>query len=62
MWTEDLRWAWKLRDQKRKLEKEAQKSQSTQQSNEQLELYAADLEHENDTEPSILNKSVKDVT
>ena len=54
MWTEDLRWAWKLRDQKRNLEKEAQNSQSTQENNELSKLYTADLEHENNTEATIL--------
>lgn len=66
MWTEDLKWAWKLRDQKRKQDKEDQNSQSTRESKELLELYAADLEHENDMEASILqcnkNKPVDDVT
>lgn len=63
MWTEDLKWAWKLRDQKRKQAKEDQNSQSTQESKELLELYAADLEHENDME-ALMNKNepAKDVT
>ncbi|XP_078358554.1 tetratricopeptide repeat protein 33-like [Oculina patagonica] len=66
MWTEDLKWAWKLRDQKRKQDKEDQNCQSAQESRELLELYAADLEHENDIEAPILknnkNEPAKDVT
>lgn len=46
MWTEDLHWAWKLRDQKRQQDKEKLDSISTQQSKELLELYAADLDTE----------------
>lgn len=46
MWTEDLHWAWKLRDQKRQQDKEKLDSTSTQQSKELSELYAADLDTE----------------
>jgi len=46
MWTEDLHWAWKLRDQKRQQDKEKLDSISTQHSKERLELYAADLDTE----------------
>ena len=54
MWKEDLHWAWKLRDQKRKQEKENyMNSRSTQETKEYLELYAEDLEQDNDFEASI---------
>lgn len=46
MWTEDLHWAWKLRDQKRQQDKEKLDSISTQHSKELSELYAADLDTE----------------
>lgn len=46
MWTEDLHWAWKLRDQKRQQEKEKLDSISTQHSKELSELYTADLDTE----------------
>lgn len=46
MWTEDLHWAWKLRDQKRQQDKEKLDSISTQHSKELLELYTADLDTE----------------
>lgn len=46
MWTEDLHWAWKLRDQKRQQDKEKLDSISTQQSKELSELYAADVDTE----------------
>ena len=46
MWTEDLHWAWKLRDQKRQQNKEKLDSISTQHSKERLELYTADLDTE----------------
>lgn len=44
MCTEDLHWAWKLRDQKRQQERKHCNSASTQESKELLELYAADIE------------------
>ena len=53
MWIEDLHWAWKLRDQKRKQEKDNNNSRSTQDTEELWELYAEDLEQENDFEASI---------
>ena len=67
IWTEDLQWAWKLRDQKRKQDKDNSNSTSTQESKELLELYAEDLEQDNDFEASILKcnhkkEPVKDVT
>ena len=46
MWTEDLHWAWKLRDQKRQQDKEKRDSISTQHSKELSELSAADLDTE----------------
>lgn len=46
MWTEDLHWAWKLRDQKRQQDNEKLDSTSTQHSKELSELYAADLDTE----------------
>ena len=46
MWTEDLHWAWKLRDQKRQQDKEKRDSISTQHSKERSELYTADLDTE----------------
>ena len=46
MWTEDLHWAWKLRDQKRQQDKEKLDSISTQHSKELSELYTADLDAE----------------
>ncbi|CAH3124160.1 unnamed protein product [Porites lobata] len=46
MWTEDLHWAWKLRDQKRQQDKEKLDSISTQHSKELSELYTADLDTE----------------
>ena len=46
MWTEDLHWAWKLRDQKRQQDKEKLDSISTHHSKELSELYAADLDTE----------------
>ena len=46
MWTEDLHWAWKLRDEKRQQDKEKLNSISTQQSKELSELYIADLDTE----------------
>ena len=46
MWTEDLHWAWKLRDQKRQQDKEKLDSISTQHSKELSELYAAGLDTE----------------
>lgn len=46
MWTEDLHWAWKLRDQKRQQDKEKLDSISTQHSKERSELYTADLDTE----------------
>ena len=46
MWTEDLHWAWKLRDQKRQQNKEKLDSISTQHSKERSELYTADLDTE----------------
>ena len=46
MWTEDLHWAWKLRDQKRQQDKEKLDTISTQHSKELSELYAADLDTE----------------
>ena len=46
MWTEDLHWAWKLRDEKRQQEKEKLDSISTQHSKELSELYTADLDTE----------------
>ena len=46
MWTEDLHWASKLRDQKRQQDKEKLDSISTQHSKELSELYAADLDTE----------------
>ena len=46
MWTEDLHWAWKLRDEKRQQDKEKLDSISTQHSKELSELYAADLDTE----------------
>lgn len=46
MWTEDLHWAWKLRDQKRQQDKEKLDSISTQHSKELSELYAADVDTE----------------
>lgn len=67
MWTEDLQWAWKLRDQKWKQDKDNSNSISTQESKELLELYAEDLEQDNDFKASILKcnhekEPVKDVT
>ena len=59
MWTEDLHWAWKLRDQKRKQEKDNSNSRSTQDTKELQELYTEDLEQDNDFEASILKCSVK---
>ena len=52
MWTEDLHWAWKLRDQKRKQEKD-DNTRSTQDTKELQELYTEDLEQDNDFEASI---------
>lgn len=46
MWTEDLHWAWKLRDQKRQQDKEKLDSISTQHSKELSELYTANLDTE----------------
>lgn len=46
MWTEDLHWAWKLRDEKRQQDKEKLDSISTQHSKELSELYTADLDTE----------------
>ena len=46
MWTEDLHWAWKLRDQKRQQEREKINSATSQESQELLEFYAADLEND----------------
>ena len=46
MWTEDLHWAWKLRDQKRQQDKEKLDSIRTQHSKELSELYTADLDTE----------------
>lgn len=53
MWTEDLHWAWKLRDQNRKQEKDNSNSRSTQDTRELQELYAEDLGQDNDVEASI---------
>lgn len=46
MWTEDLHWAWKLRDEKRQQDKEKLDSISTQHSKELSELYTADIDTE----------------
>ena len=46
MWTEDLHWAWKLRDQKRQQDKEKLDSISTPHSKELSGLYTADLDTE----------------
>ncbi|XP_020623707.1 tetratricopeptide repeat protein 33-like [Orbicella faveolata] len=48
MWTEDLHWAWKLRDQKRKQEKDNSSSRSIQDTQELQELYAEDLDQDDD--------------
>lgn len=53
MWTEDLHWAWKLRDEKRKQEKDNSNSTSIQDTIELRELYAEDLGQDNDFEASI---------
>ena len=52
MWTEDLHWAWKLREEKRKQEKD-NNSRSTQDTKELQELYAEDLEQDNHFEASV---------
>lgn len=57
-WTEDLHWAWKLRDEKRKQEEDNCNSRSTQDTKELQELYAEDLEQDNDFEASILKCNV----
>ena len=58
-WTEDLHWAWKLRDEKRKQEEDKIcNSRSTQDTKELQELYAEDLEQDNDFEASILKCNV----
>ena len=48
MWMEDLRWAWKLRDEKWQKERVDCKcnSMTTQEHKELLELYAADFEND----------------
>lgn len=56
MWTEDLHWAWKLRDQKRQQDKEKLDSISTQHSKELSELYAADLDTEAEKDEFVKNK------
>ena len=48
MWTEDLHWAWKLRDQKWKQEKDNSSSRSIQDTQELQELYAEDLDQDDD--------------
>ena len=53
MWTEDLHWAWKLRDEKRKQEKDNSNSRSTQDTKELQALYAEDLRQDSDFEASI---------
>lgn len=56
MWTEDLHWAWKLRDQKRQQDKEKLDSISTQHRKELSELYAADLDTEAEKDEFVKNK------
>ncbi|XP_067038739.1 tetratricopeptide repeat protein 33-like [Acropora muricata] len=61
MWTEDLRWAWKLRDQKRQQEKINSKcnSKTTEKDKEVWKIYAADLGSEicqNDEEQIVTSK------
>lgn len=61
MWTEDLRWAWKLRDQKRQQEKLNSKcnSKATEKDKEVWKIYAADLGSEicqNDEEQIVTSK------
>lgn len=61
MWTEDLRWAWKLRDQKRQQEKLNSKcnSKTTEKDKEVWKIYAADLGSEicqNDEEQIVASK------
>lgn len=53
MWTEDLHWAWKLRDEKRKQEKDNSNSRSTQDTKELQALYVEDLGQDSDFEASI---------
>lgn len=61
MWTDDLRWAWKLRDQKRQQEKENSEcnSKTTEKNKEVWKMYAADLGSEicqNDEEQIVTSK------
>ena len=48
MWTEDLHWAWKLRDEKRQKEKQDGKcnSAATEEDKKLWKIYAADITNE----------------
>lgn len=61
MWTEDLLWAWKLRDQKRKQDENKNgRNLPEQESKELLELYASDLEQEKEMERTSMNLITKE--
>lgn len=61
MWTEDLHWAWKLRDQKRKQDENKNgRNLPEQESKELLELYASDLEQEKEMERTSMNLITKE--
>ena len=62
MWTEDLHWAWKLRDEKWRTERADCKCNSitTQEHQELLELYAADFENDIGKDKAALPKCSKE--
>ena len=61
MWSEDLHWAWKLREQKRKRDEiKNSTNPSVLESKELFELYATDLGQEIEMEQTPLNLITKE--
>lgn len=61
MWSEDLHWAWKLREQKRKQDETKNSTNpSVLESKELFELYATDLGQEIEMEQTPLNLITKE--
>ena len=61
MWSEDLHWAWKLREQKRKQDEiKNSTNPSVLESKELFELYATDLGQEIEMEQTPLNLITKE--